>query len=257
MTPSRRAAIATIVHDESFFLPIFVGYYSQFFGPDDIYVLDHDSTDGSTKRDDIVRIPVSHDTVDHVWMRDELQGLQHELLRRYKAVIVVDVDELVVPDPRVGSLGDYLDTFTSDFVNCHGVEIVHEKDQEPAYDPSRPILQQRQYWKRNAWYDKPALACAPMEWIPGFHTRPDSRTNHDDNLYLVHLHRMDYDACLERHRRRRRVQWNKRDFDEGWATYNRIIDEEEFDRWFYYDLVTAGTPRFELEPIPGHWKRAF
>jgi glycosyl transferase family 2 len=257
VSPPRRSAIATIVHDESFFLPIWVRYYSQFFGPGDMYVLDHDTRDGSTARDDIVRIPVSHDSVDHVWMRDALQDLQHELLQRYDSVIVVDADEIVVPDPRIGTLGDYLDRFSADFVNCHGMEIVHEKAEEGPYDPSRPILDQRHYWKRNAWYDKPALAREPMHWIPGFHSRTDAQSNPDENLYLVHLHRVDYDACLLRHERRRQLAWNQHDFDKGWALYNRIVDEEEFERWFYLDMVTAGTPRFELERIPEHWRSAF
>jgi hypothetical protein len=252
-----RSAIATIVHDESFFLPIWVGYYSRFFSSEDMYVLDHDTRDGSTNRNDIVRIPVTHETVDHVWMRDALEQLQHRLLERYDSVIVVDVDELVVPDPRVGSLGDYLDRFDSDFVNCHGVEIVHEKDEEKPYDPSIPIVEQRHYWKRNQWYDKPALARVPMHWIPGFHTRTDARSNPDENLYLVHLHRLDYDACRERHERRSQLAWNQRDYENGWALYNRIIEEDEFDNWFYLDMITPGTPRFVLERIPHHWEKAF
>ena len=35
------------------------GYYSRFFAPEDIYVLDNDTSDGSTDRDGFVRIPVA------------------------------------------------------------------------------------------------------------------------------------------------------------------------------------------------------
>ncbi len=161
MARSSRAALITIVHNEEFFLPIWLRYYGRAFAADDIYVLDHDSTDGSTDSDGFVRIPVSHETVDHVWMRDTIQALQHELLERYEAVLVTDVDELVVPDPRVGSLREYIDGLTDDFVNCRGVEIVHARAEEPPFDPSLLVLDQRHYWKWNPWYNKPALAECP------------------------------------------------------------------------------------------------
>ena len=257
MASSGRAAVVTIVHNEAFFLPIWLRYYSRFFAPDDIYVLDHDGTDGSADSDSFVRIPVSHETVDHTWMRDTVQALQHELLERYEAVVVTDVDEIVVPDPRVATLGEYIEHSTADFVNCRGVEIVHVRDEEPPYDPTLPILDQRHHWKWNAWYDKPALARVPMSWIPGFHMRSDSAANPDANLYLVHLHRLDYHACRQRHLSRRKLPWNQLDFERGWALYNRIVDDEEFDRWFYRDLVTPGQPPFELERVPPYWSGAF
>jgi Glycosyl transferase family 2 len=245
------------VHNEKAFLPIWLRYYGAFFAADDIYVLDHDTADGSTDGGGFVRIAVSHETVDHIWMRDTIQSLQHQLLERYDAVIVTDVDELVVPDPRVGTLGEYLERSTDDYVNCRGVEIVHVRDEEPPYDPTLPVLHQRHYWKWNRWYDKPALARVPMDWIPGFHTRTDSASNPDPNLYLVHLHRLDYDTCRERHQSRRQLQWNQHDFENGWALYNRIVEEEQFDRWFYHDLIRPGTPPFKLLRVPDHWKGTF
>ncbi len=96
-----------------------------------------------------------------------------------------------------------------------------------------------------------------MSWIPGFHMRTDSVANPDANLYLVHLHRLDYDACRERHVARRQLPWNQHDFEKGWALYNRIVDDREFDNWFYRDLVTPGAPPFELERVPQHWRGAF
>src|SRR5262245_56174810 len=87
----KRRALITIVHDEPVFLPIWLDYYSRFFSPEDIYVLDNDTRDGSTDRDGFVRIPVHHDAVDHTWMVDTIQGLQHELLEgEYDIVLVTD-----------------------------------------------------------------------------------------------------------------------------------------------------------------------
>src|SRR5436305_13883427 len=109
--PSKRRAVMTITHNEALFFPIWLRYYSDFFEPSDIYVLDHDTTDGSTDGDGFVRIPISHDTFDNLWMVDNVERLQRELLERYDLVLVVDVDEIVAPHPGWGSLTDYLDRF--------------------------------------------------------------------------------------------------------------------------------------------------
>ncbi|MGH3827327.1 MAG: RICIN domain-containing protein, partial [Pseudonocardiaceae bacterium] len=41
-------AVLTIVRNENVFLPIWLHYYGQFFPAQDMYVIDHQSTDGST-----------------------------------------------------------------------------------------------------------------------------------------------------------------------------------------------------------------
>lgn len=247
----RARAIVTVVHNESVFLPIWVRYYSQFFEAQDIYVLDHDSTDGSTARPGFVRIPVSHPVVDWGWHRDVLQEHQHLLLERYDIVLCTDVDEVVAPDPRAGHLGDYVSQFGGDFVNCRGYEILHLKAEKPL-DFSLPILHQRSHWFFNPAYSKPLLARVPMHWHGGLHTRVDGQTRDDPSLYLIHLHRVDYDVCLARHHQRSSRPWNQRDVEEGWAYQNRITDPQHFDHWFYEDSC-SGTP-IKLECIPDFWR---
>lgn len=257
----KRCAVQTMVHNEPIFLPIWLRYYSRFFGPEDIYVLDNDSTDGSTAGGGFVRMPVAHDRVDHSWMVSTLESHQHELLERYDVVLTTDVDEIVAPNPEWGTLGDYLDRFDEEFVNCLGYEILHMKNVEPAIRPDRPVLDQRGYWFAAAGYDKPALASVPMKWKPGFHEREDEELALDPDLYMIHLHRMDFEICLERHRQRRERSWEKRDLDEGWADHNLIADEEELERWFYSESADPGKPGFDaqivLEPIPPAWKGVF
>jgi hypothetical protein len=254
----KRRAVITMVHNESVFLPIWLAYYSRFFEPDDIYVLDNDTTDGSTDGDGFVRIPVHHDSVDHVWMVETIAKLQNELLDRYEIILVTDVDEIVTPTPEWGTLGDYIDEFADWFVNCIGYELLHLTDREGPYDSSRPILDQRGHWFANGAYDKPALASGPMSWQPGFHHRSDGQTNHDPDLRLIHLHRMDYELCSERHRVRSRKGWAERDAQEDWATYNRTVEGEEFERWFYEDSgFEDDGVHIVLERIPEAWRGLF
>lgn len=251
-----RRAIITMVHNENVFLPIWLSYYSRFFAPGDIYVLDNESTDGSTSRPGFVRIPVARGRVDHTWMVRTVEDLQHDLLGRYDLVVVTDVDEIIAPAPRIGTLGGYLDRFDEEWVNCLGYELLHLRDREPALALDRPVLDQRHCWFFNGAYDKAAVATVPMRWRPGFHGREDFHYRPDPDLRLIHLHRMDYGICLERHRTRGRRPWAARDAREGWATHNQIIDEAEFERWFYEDSCFEG---FEMqrEEIQAPWRGLF
>jgi hypothetical protein len=249
-------AILTMVHDEAVFFPIWLRYYSQFFTPEQIYVLDHDTSDGSTDRGGFVRIPVSHDGVSHRWMEEAIAEYQNRLIETHDTVLVTDVDEIVAPDPAFGTLGDYIDRLDEPWVNCLGYELLHLPDREPPIDLSLPILQQRHYWFANDGYDKPALAMEPMRWVPGFHTRADRSFFLDPDLRLIHLHRMDHGVCRERHDLRRQRRWGSEDVDEGWAAHNRIASGEEFDRWFLTDSSSEGV-EIVLERIPERWRGLF
>jgi hypothetical protein len=185
-----------------------------------------------------------------------IQELQHELLDRYDVVLVTDVDEIVAPDPRFGTLGEYLDRFDEPWVNCLGYELLHVRAEEPPLRLDRPILSQRHHWYFNDAYNKAALATAPQDWTPGFHGRTDGSYALDPDLRMIHLHRMDYGLCLERHRTRSRRRWARRDARLGWADHNRIVDEAEFEKWFYED---AYFERFAVNPelIPERWRSVF
>jgi hypothetical protein len=254
-TRQRRAAL-TIVRDEAVFFPIWLRYYSRFFAPEDIYVLDHGTSDGSTSGGGFVRVPVAHDTVDHTWMLRTIEEHQHELIERYDVVLVTDVDEIVAPRPETGTLGEYMDRLREPYVNCLGYELIHLADREASFDPARKVLDQRGYWFVNHVYDKPALGTEALTWVPGFHRTADLGLRPDPDLYLIHLHRMDYGICLERHRYREQRAWNARDVELGWARHNRIIDEEQFARWFYED---SNSPLQELvpEPVPASLRGLF
>lgn len=254
-TPRSRAVI-TMVHNEPVFLRIWLGYYSRWFAPEDIYVLDNDTTDGSTGGGGFVRIPVEHGEVDHAWMVETIQALQHELQDSYHMVLVTDVDEIIAPVPEWGTLGDYLDRFDEEWVNCLGYELLHLPDSEPPLDVSRPILDQRGHWFINDGYDKAALATVPLEWKPGFHGRADQRWNMDPDLRLIHLHRMDRDLCRERHLTRSRRAWAPGDADRGWAAHNRIVDPAAFDRWFLHESSFPGL-EIRPEPIRASWRGLF
>ena len=227
----KRRAVLTIVHNEPVFLPIWLGYYSRFFDPEDTYVLDHETSDGSTDRDGFVRIPLTHESVDHTWMVRTIEREQRALFERYDVVLVTDVDEIVAPRPERGTLGEYIDRLDEEeFLTCYGYELIHLIDREGPFDRSKKVLDQRSYWFHNGAYSKPALTMKPSSWEPGFHAREDGRMQLDPDLCLIHLHRMDYDICLKRHRYRRGRSWNEHDLSETWARHNLIVEDDDFAR---------------------------
>lgn len=246
-------AVLTIARNENVFLPIWLRYYRQFFPSHDVYVLDHQSTDGSTDGEGFIRIPVFHPEYGAGWQRDIIQRYQHELIERYEVVLYTDVDEIVAPDPRLGDLGTYMDHFGEDFVTCQGYEVLHQKDQEPPFNPNQPVLGQRFAWYANPMYSKTLLARVPMLWHGGFHHRIDGVTNNDPNLYLIHLHRMDYDICLARHRTRTRFSLAQIDQDHRWGYQNQITDPTEFFSWFFHDSG-GGPATIQPQPIPSWWR---
>jgi hypothetical protein len=95
-----------------------------------------------------------------------------------------------------------------------------------------------------------------MEWRLGFHGRSDFHYNLEPDLRLIHLHRVDYEICLERHRTRSRKRWADPDERNRWAIHNRITDEQEFRRWFYED-TGFGPIKVKPERIPQAWRGLF
>lgn len=252
--PRRRRAVITIVRNEPEFFPIWLTYYSQFFAADDIYVLDHDTTDGSTSGTGFVRIPVVHPTFDINWLLGQVTELQHRLLADYDVVVVCDVDEIIAPDPASATpdLGTYLDRFDESFVNCIGFQVLHQPDTEPPIDLTQPLLAQRGWWYRDPLYDKPLIATTPMQWIGGFHRRTDRVNNFDPDLRLIHLHHLDIERCSSRHVSRANFVHAERDMESGVNSHNRISDRAEFDDWFFDKRQIDGTP-VTLEPIEPRW----
>jgi hypothetical protein len=233
---ARPRAAFTIVKDEPVMLPLWLRYYERFFAADDLFVLSHDTGDGSTEglagRCHVV--PVHREAAfDHRWLRTVVEDFQAFLLRSYDTVLFAEVDEFVVADPlRYAGLDAYIDALDAPAARCTGFNVVHQED-EPPLRFDEPLLAQRRCWHASLDYSKRLLARTPLQWSQGFHREyraPDAAP--DPDLMLVHLHRIDYDWCLQRHRRSAARDWNEADRSGGAGAQNLIAEAGAFDAWF-------------------------
>lgn len=211
----KKAVFATS-RDEANFINIWLNHYSQYFNQQDIYILDNNTVDGSTDNLDCNVIKLNKEEVDFQWLTDQASEFQHKLLENYEIVLYADIDEIVW-HPK--GLDKYIDSIPkSSVIRTNGYTIMHYLPEEPDLDLTKPILKQRKYWdnhtkdrfgnitRRN--YCKPLLSNIPLIWQSGFHDT-DNYENpiFDPELYLIHLHGVDYNTCVERHLKRSRLPW--------------------------------------------------
>lgn len=246
----RSRAVFTIVQDEATFLPVWLDYYSRYFDASDIFVLDHDSTDRTTERlgDRCHVVPVHRSkSFDHEWLHSTVEEFQSFLLSSYDAVLFSEADEFVVVDPSAhDGLDAYIESLRATAACCTGYNVVHYPD-EPPLRFDEPLLAQRSYWHASELYSKRLLGRMPLAWSVGFHAESNAPAiAPDPHLYLIHLHRADYEHCLARHRAARQRDWSEYDVRAELGWQNRIVDPDEFRDWFFHGSDIGG-PR---ETIP-------
>ena len=218
------------------FLPIWLRYYSRFFAAEDIYVLDNDTTDGSTQAAGLrPRSRSPSDRVDHVWMAETLAGVsapaaralrrrpRHRRRRDRRAA-----------DPTCGTLGAYIDRLDEEFVNPLGYEVLHLPDREPAARsrapdprPARLLVRQRRLRQADAGDRADDLGPRPA------HERrrsPELRSGPAPDPPAPHgLRALPRPALGPRQAR----AGTTADLDAGWAGLQpRSTRGDEFERWF-------------------------
>lgn len=220
-----------MVKDEGYFLPKWLEYYKQFFKPEDIYILDHQSSDGSTDNLDVNVIKVTNDVaVDHTWIVNTIQEQQRKLLENYRCVLFAESDEIVYSPYQ--PLNEYISKFlegSDEYVTCIGHEMMQNLEKESPLKDSDPIMPNRNYWFRHPLYDKTLLSKIPLNWAWGFHSQ--DKPNVHRGLFLLHLHRHDFEMMLKRHEMRV-AKWKIK--DDGNSSYQfKISQRDELLKYFF------------------------
>ncbi len=233
----KKCCVFTFVRNENVFLPIWLKYYSRFFSGEDIYILDHSSDDNSItecrKRYNFNHTVIPFTSYNEQLKTDTARKKQAELLNSYEYVLYADADEIIVPNPRkYQGLYDYIKRFNGDYCFCKGYDLVQTEYEAPI-NGDIPILQQRKYWSFSPNYCKPLLSRIPLNWEIGFHSATNIKERRDNNLWLLHLHRMDFDMSWKKHQQIRNWKWDVSQYKDNTISNNfRIEDIETFKRFF-------------------------
>ena len=223
-------AAFTIAKDEREMLPRWIAYYGQHVNPRDMYVLDHSSTDPAVLRTLLdfanaggnVRRVFSDTVFDHDWLLSTVHDFQRDLLTTHAFVLYTDTDEIVIP--KHGTLREFLANVTAPSYRCIGYEVIEDTI------------------ARHGMYDKTLLANHPLTWNYGYHDATP-QIEPSGELFLYHLHRMDYAEAWAKNQRWARHQWDQTALASGFSIQNQHTDEAKFREWFY------DTKGAEREPL--------
>lgn len=224
-----KIAVFTMVHNEHRMLPLWMRHYGRLVGTKNTYVIDHESTDGSTfpYAANCVRLPRRYNGADI--RLPIVTGMQKMLLAEYDVVIYTDCDEFLVIDPaQHTSLDDALSATDAPLIRCLGADIVHLPKHEPEpLDFDAPILGQRRYWYYSRPISKPIVTRTAADWVPGFHfIRGHEKLVPNPAFLLLHMRWADMDHARDRMRLTRSMEWSPTAKTLGWGAHARQDDAE-------------------------------
>ncbi len=199
-----KVAALTMAYRDHWFLKRWISHYGEAFSEENLFILSHGDEKPIRKiaRNSNVIGIVRETAGDFDVLRwNLLNDILNVLLKQYDCVIVGDVDELIVTDPRFGhSLVDALKTrgdTPASFVT--GMEIV-QAPQDLPMDDTRPVLAQRRKGHWNWRYTKASVVYDPCIVGRGAHFMWNSAYHNAENLLLFHLkfaNLADYASVLE------------------------------------------------------------
>ncbi len=241
-----RIAVVTMVYNEADFLPIWIAHYGRQVGISNLFVVDHGSTDGSTKNlgdVNVIRIPRSPQ--DDPRRARFISGLGADLLEYFDSVIYVDVDEMLVADPRYyPDLRHFCAANKQPVLHAIGMNVIHRLGHEMPYDAARPVLSQRSWVFSSSSMCKAVLIRRPVKWAHGFHSA-DSEVMFDQ-LYLFHLRWFDLDTGLRRLAKTRSMAWQFADA----GMHQRVTDDEMVQQFSGFSNLTPDERDLDTTSAP-------
>jgi hypothetical protein len=239
-----KLAVFTRSFNEDIFIQIFIEHYKKLTAPENIYIIDHGSTERSKYLHDnsgvqVIRIPNKRQGETDLHAPRYISYFQRFLLSHYDWVIFVDCDELLVHREGFVALQAMLPLSPPAKIiqAIRGVEIVMDPDTETELDLQRPISLQRHFMCDAPLYAKPVLTSTPAFWSPGFHRNLDEHSIHVcDDLWLIHLKDV---SVNEKARRNQLWQTNIQDIW-GSATTAEYVQTKESIVQTFRNRIQAG-----------------
>ena len=256
------SAIICPIKDEKVYITLFLEYYGRYFDAKDIYILNFGSDKDYLEKyigDKATIINTDSNILDayetFLEIRKTMQALKKE--HDYTYVLPLDVDEIIYYDNPEINLKEYLANLKKDFVTCKGYEVVHIPGLQKDFDYSQKWFSQMEYWYPDTQhYNKTLISRHDLDWRIGFHLfyiNGDvvDRTEHVDNkLFLIHLHKHDFNHTVNKHLKAASLEWSKNTIDEGYNRHYRNTDINGVKEWYFTPILEK-----EIFKIPEHLKK--
>lgn len=202
---NKKIAAITCVRNDDFFLERWIEYYGREFGSENLYVfLDgHDQPLPKHQGNvNIIRIPhVPLPRVPAMRRRAKtVSNLARAIFPYYDAVIALDVDEFLVPDPKQYSdLKTFIETAPKHrTLSGLGLDVGQHRTLEDTLNREQPFLGQRRFAQVLSRYTKPALAFDPVRWGSGFHRVKGRNFHIAADFYLFHFGMVDRELSTQK-----------------------------------------------------------
>ncbi len=203
----KRFSAITMVRNDAFFLPKWINYYGGIFGFENLYVI-FDGFDQTrpncegAEQVNFVSIPHKSEKLSHGdrTRANFVSHLSNSLFRYYDGVIFTDADEFLVVDPNTKTdLVTYLSRVKARVsIAALGIDVIHDRTNEPDLDPSKPYLEQRHFGQIDSIYSKPSTLFRPARRGGGGHRLKYHFSRIDPNLYLFHFGLVDYGQSVKK-----------------------------------------------------------
>ena len=197
-----RLAAITSCYNEPEFVSQFLRHYSP--RVDRIFLIDNESTDGTLDPvKDYSNVEVSTYSTggffDGYRKQDEVLGKKTACTGLFDYVLILDVDELVIPRDGSFSLKEALDRLPGH--PLYGTEgyNMYTYPGDPPYDPGKPLVEQRKRGVRNEYYCKPIVVRPEYngQYGLGFHY-VDGIIPKLSPFYLLHYRGFDDEIFVRR-----------------------------------------------------------
>ena len=226
----RPGAVFTHVNNEDKLFPIWLKHYSQYYEPEDIYVLAHNSNKDfeqslleGVKNKKFNMLPVYNlSWFNTTWLCQNCSMFQWLLLQSYKTVTCSDVDELIFTDPdsKWKSYREYYENFEHDTAVVKGYHIVSDPFRDPPIDLNKKITEQRKRYLYDPFLDKPLITSKHVQYNNGMHTTRNLSGPLENDLILFHLHYIDFNWTIQKDNSRTIENWSSEDLKYGFASQN-------------------------------------
>jgi len=195
-------AVLSLSSNDDLFVKIFIDYYSKITNIENIFIIDHGSefiSDYYNCGVQVIKIPKGYES--ELNKVKFIETFQRFLFTKYKWVLKIDLDELIIFKNGPNKIKNYLMSIDRDIIirPSKGYNLIQNYHVEDDIDINRNISDQRDYMIFSQDYCKPSISNIPINWSIGFHQCfNEDKLFDSDDFIMIHL---AFVSLKERYRR--------------------------------------------------------